>query len=104
MVKTRNDSGKFEQLGKEKRQVRSIRLTDSTYEKLSSLASKLDMTIADYVESNVDSFPSEVSEINPLVSASEALDYARQILKSKKSARKSMESLLKAIYSKEMTL
>jgi hypothetical protein len=49
----RNDNGKFAAKGNELRTVRSIRLTDSTWNVLENKASEQDMTKADYIEALV---------------------------------------------------
>jgi hypothetical protein len=46
----RNESGKFAAKSNENRQVRSIRLTDSTWDKLGQLASERGITRADLLE------------------------------------------------------
>jgi len=54
-MRTRNQSGKFSMKGDQPRHVRSIRLTDSCWEKLNHLADSKNMSIADYLEKFVNS-------------------------------------------------
>jgi predicted DNA-binding protein len=46
----RGEDGKYISKGKSKREVRSIRLTDETWESLNDLAVRQKMTVADFVE------------------------------------------------------
>ncbi len=53
MIEQERDNGKFAAKGSEPRTVRSIRLTDSTWNALEDRASEQDMTKADYLEALV---------------------------------------------------
>ncbi len=53
MIEQERDNGKFAVKGSEPRTVRSIRLTDSTWNALEDKASEQDMTKADYLEALV---------------------------------------------------
>lgn len=50
MIEQERDNGKFAAKGNENRAVRSIRLTDSTWNTLEDKASEQDMSKADYLE------------------------------------------------------
>ena len=54
MIEQERDNGKFAAKGNENRSVRSIRLTDSTWNALEDKASEQDMSKADYLEALVD--------------------------------------------------
>ena len=51
--RSRNKKGKFVSKSDEYRKVRSIRLTDSTWDKLRQLASKENITVADLIEKTI---------------------------------------------------
>lgn len=53
MIEQERDNGKFAAKGSELRTVRSIRLTDSTWNALEDKASEQDMSKADYLEALV---------------------------------------------------
>ncbi len=53
MIEQERDNGKFAAKGTELRTVRSIRLTDSTWDALEDKASEQDMSKADYIEALV---------------------------------------------------
>lgn len=53
MIDQERDNGKFAAKGNENRTVRSIRLTDSTWNALEDKASEQDMSKADYIEALV---------------------------------------------------
>ena len=50
MEQGRNEVGQFSAKGEERREVRSIRLTDSAWEKLGNIADKRGITRADLIE------------------------------------------------------
>lgn len=50
MEQSRDRQGKFASKGEEKREVRTVRLTDSTWEKLGEVANKRCITRADLIE------------------------------------------------------
>jgi predicted DNA-binding ribbon-helix-helix protein len=50
MEQGRNEVGQFSAKGEERREVRSIRLTDSTWEKLGNIADERGITRADLIE------------------------------------------------------
>jgi hypothetical protein len=50
-MRQRGEKGTFQQVSDEKRQVRSVRLTDSTWESLKVKAESLNLTVGDLLES-----------------------------------------------------
>ena len=51
MVRKHGENGRFIQVGNEKRKVRTIRATDSTWQKIQELAESQNLSVGDLIES-----------------------------------------------------
>ena len=102
----RGEAGKFAAKSSEHREVRSIRLTDTTWEKLGELADSRCITRADLIEQMVDSGeltqrPSSGTSLQQIEAAVTKILNDPQVTRNGKdrgSVRRALEALLKILH------
>jgi hypothetical protein len=93
MDQSRDKKGHFANKGEEKREVRSIRLTDSTWEKLGELATKRGITRADLIEEMMDTSNQPPDSINK----QEIIEILEDALKLKANAGGAIKGKIKKV-------
>ena len=110
---TRDKSGKFTRKADEVREVRTLRLTESSWNELKAIADTYGMTRADLIEGlmhrdfildpmAMGKLSEEEETKEQEISLDEALVIAKEILTQKKSAKQSIAKLLSVIYKQEV--
>lgn len=100
MNKVRSENGKFVQKSDEPRQIRSLRLTDTTWKKLGELADKKNITKADLIEEII---TNQYDVIHGKLSIEDAKNLAKYLTKAKGNKLDVAVKLLSGIYGIELT-
>jgi hypothetical protein len=93
MDQSRNKKGHFVNKGEEKREVRSIRLTESTWKKLGEMANKRSITRADLIEEMTTN--KQLDRLDPSVDNREIIGILEDGLKLKANAGGAIKEKIK---------
>jgi len=93
MDQSRDKKGHFANKGEEKREVRSIRLTDSTWKKLGELATEQGITRADLIEEMMDTNNQPAEYVN----TQQVIEILESALKLKANAGGAIKAKIKEV-------